>query len=137
MTRTTLTIDQTEEPDGTHQIQAKGVRNGRTFFLESFDARNDKPLNISLIDKMKVESRNPFESATATSLRKLLSDVNISKKTDGRYICERETELRFSFLGMITIRQFEELANITIDYSKFKTLYEFQRYFSGLMKSND
>lgn len=134
MTRTTLTIDQTEEPDGTHQIRVTGVRNGYMFFLESFDARNDKPLNISLIDKMKVESRNPFESATTTSLRKLLSDVNISKKTDGRYICEREADIRFSFLGMNVIRRFEELANIKIDYSKFKTLYEFQRYFGGLMK---
>lgn len=132
--RTTITIEQVEESDNTRRITVSGNKNGYSFFYESFEARNDKPLDISIIDSQKVESHNPFDSASRKSLQKLLADINTSRKTDGRYVGTKETDIKFPILGMNVIRNFEKLANVEFDYSKLRTAEEFQRYFRGMMK---
>lgn len=132
--RTTITIEQVEESDDTRRITVSGNKNGYSFFYESFEARNDKPLDISTIDSQKVENHNPFNSASRKSLQKLLADINTSQKTDGRYIGTKEADIKFPILGMNVIRNFEKLANVEFDYSKFRTTEEFQRYFRGMMK---
>ena len=43
--------------------------------------------------------------------------------------------MRFS-LDLPVIKAFERLVNANFDYSKFKTLREFQRYFKFLLKED-
>ena len=132
--RTTITIEQVEDSDGTRRITVSGNKNGYSFFYESFEATSDKPLDISTVDSQKVENHNPFDSASRKSLQKLLADINTSRKTDGRYIGTKETDIKFPILGMNVIRNFEKLANVKFDYDRFKTVEEFQCYFREMLK---
>lgn len=134
MHRTEITIEQIEEPDGTRQINVSGVRDGRIYFSESFDVSNDMPLNIHLFDEKRIENRHPVESLSMECLRKLGDDIQTSIKTNGNWINEEQANVKFPFMEMLCIRNFEKLANLKFDYSKFKTLREFQMYFSGLLK---
>lgn len=56
------------------------------------------------------------------------------KKKEGKLLSsDSQKELKFQIAGMNTIRQFERLASVKFEESKFSTLKEFQHYIRELM----
>jgi len=71
-------------------------------------------------------------------IRKLLSILIRSKKNEGKLLSlDSQKDLKFQIVGMNTIRQFEQLANVKFDESKFSTQREFQQYIRELMLTKD
>ena len=67
-------------------------------------------------------------------IRKLLSILIKSIKVDGVFsLNDKQRNVKFQLIGMNTIRQFERLANIRLDDSKFSTLNEFQSYMKSII----
>lgn len=135
MNRTIITIEQIEEDNGKRQFTISGERNGRTHFVETFDIANaNPPLSIHFFGKEEVESYDASKSASSISLSKILNDVNQGEKTYGRVVSIEEVNAKFPVSDLLTIRNFERIAVVQFDYSKFKTLAQFQSYFNNLLK---
>ena len=135
MNRTIISVEQIESDDGSIQINVSGKRNGVMCFVESYyiDAPTDSPLNIYLLEK-EVQTSKISESATMLILTSLLKNIRRSEKRDGRLIGTEEVNTKFPINELINIRAFERIANVQFDYSKFKTLYQFQEYFRNLLR---
>lgn len=136
MNRTIITIEQIEEDNGKRQFTISGERNGRTHFVETFEVRSsgNLPLGIHFFGKEEVESYDASKSASVVSLSKILNDINQGEKTYGRVVSIEEVNAKFPVSDLLTIRNFERIAGIRFDYSKFNTLAQFQSYFNSLLR---
>lgn len=128
----TVTIEQIPE-EGECRISVCGERNGRRCFSESFESKSE-PIGVHLVSKKELGNIDYSQSFSVTCLLKLLEDIIQSKKTHGGMYDENTENIKFSFIELKAIKQFERIAGIEFDYSKFQTLREFQNYFSRLVK---
>lgn len=134
MNRTIITIEQIEEDNGSRQLSICGKRNGRTHFVETFEVDTAPSLSVHFFGKEEIESYNASKSAASSSLSKILNDINQGEKTYGRIISLEEVNAKFPVTDLLTIRNFERIAGIRFEYSKFKTLAQFQSYFNSLLR---
>lgn len=136
MRRTQIIIEQVETDNGC-QMEIRGEQNCNPMFSELFDLEEkDDFINLFPIVNKEVESNKKRFSISI--IRKLLSILIRSKKNEGKLLSlDSQKDLKFQIVGMNTIRQFERLANVKFDESKFSTQREFQQYIRELMLTKD
>ena len=136
MRRTQIIIEQVETDNGC-QMEIRGEQNCNPLFSELFDLEEiDDFINLLPIVTKDIEGNKKRFSISV--IRKLLSILIRSKKKDGKLLSlDSQKDLKFQIVGMNTIRQFERLANVKFDESKFSTLREFQQYIRELMLTKD
>ena len=136
MRRTQIIIEQVET-DNVCQMEIRGEQNCNPLFSELFDLEEiDDVINLLPIITKDIEGNKKRFSISV--IRKLLSILIRSKKKDGKLLSlDSQKDLKFHIVGMNTIRQFERLANVKFDESKFSTQREFQQYIRELMLTKD
>lgn len=136
MRRTQIIIEQVETDNGC-QMEIRGEQNCNPLFSELFDLEDkDDFINLFPIVDKEVESNKKRFSIGI--IRKLLSILIRSKKKEGKLLSlDSQQNIKFQIVGMNTIRQFERLANVKFDESKFSTQREFQQYIRELMLTKD
>ena len=127
-----ITLEQVEE-EGITKINVEARRNDRYCFYESFTTE-EKPVDVHLFTDKEISEEQAYKSVSVEVLTRLLEEIIGGKKTFAKKPNEIEEAMRFS-LDLPVIKAFERIANVEFDYSKFKTLREFQRYFNGLMNN--
>ena len=136
MRRTLIIIGQVETDNGC-QMTISGEQNGNPLFSELFDLE-DKGDFINLFPIVTKEVESNKKRFSIGIIRKLLSILIRSKKNEGKLLSlDSQKDLKFQIVGMNTIRQFERLANVKFDESKFSTQREFQQYIRELMLTKD
>ena len=134
MKRTLITIEQMEYDDDRHEITISGEVDGYLKFFETFDTSKQQPIKIFEVTRKDIDSYKTNECATPKFLLRIFNLLMKSKKTDGRMIDENESNLKFPFSSQAVIRNFERLAKIKFDYSKFHSLKQFQDYLKNTFK---
>lgn len=126
-----ITLEQVEE-EGVTKINVEARRNDRYCFYESFTTE-EKPVDVHLFTDKEINEEQAYKSVSVEVLTRLLEEIIGGKKIYGKKPNEIEEAIRFS-LDLPVIKAFERIANANFDYSKFKTLREFQSYYRKLMK---
>lgn len=126
-----ITLEQVEEESVT-KINVEARRNDRYCFYESFTTE-EKPVDVHLFTDKEISEEQAYKSVSVEVLTRLLEEIIGGKKTFAKKPNEIEEAIRFS-LDLPVIKAFERLANVKFDYTKFKTLREFQSYYRRLMK---
>lgn len=126
-----ITLEQVEE-EGVTKINVEARRNDRYCFYESFTTE-EKPVDVHLFTNKEISEEQAYKSVSVEVLTRLLEEIIGGKKTFAKKPNEIEEAIRFS-LDLPVIKAFERLVNANFDYSKFKTLREFQSYYRRLMK---
>jgi hypothetical protein len=118
-------------------MEIRGEQNCNPLFSELFDLEEiDDFINLLPIVTKDIEGNKKRFSISV--IRKLLSILIRSKKNEGKLLSlDSQKDLKFQIVGMNTIRQFERLANVKFDESKFSTQREFQQYIRELMLTKD
>lgn len=127
-----ITLEQIDE-EGVTKTNVEARRNDRYCFYESFTTE-EKPVDVHLFTDKEISEEQAYKSVSVEVLTRLLEEIIGGKKTFAKKPNEIEEAMRFS-LDLPVIKAFERIANVEFDYSKFKTLREFQRYFNGLMNN--
>lgn len=125
-------VEQIDEENLT-KISVRARRNGGCCFIEDFTTI-ENPVNVHLFREKEISEEQAYKSVSATVLTELLERIIGGKKTYSKVPNEIEEDIKFGLTDLQTIKNFERIANIRFDYSKFKTLREFQKYFGELMK---
>ena len=125
-----ITLEQVEE-EGITKINVEARRNDRYCFYESFTTE-EKPVDVHLFTDKEISEEQAYKSVSVEVLTRLLEEIIGGKKIYGKKPNEIEEAIRFS-LDLPVIKAFERLANVKFDYTKFKTLREFQVYYRNLM----
>ena len=125
-----ITLEQVEE-EGITKINVEARRNDRYCFCESFTTE-EKPVDVHLFTDKEISEEQAYKSVSVEVLTRLLEEIIGGKKTFAKKPNEIEEAIRFS-LDLPVIKAFERLVNANFDYSKFKTLREFQVYYRNLM----
>lgn len=125
-----ITLGQVEE-EGITKINVEARRNDRYCFYESFTTE-EKPVDVHLFTDKEISEEQAYKSVSVEVLTRLLEEIIGGKKIYGKKPNEIEEAIRFS-LDLPVIKAFERLANVKFDYTKFKTLREFQVYYRNLM----
>lgn len=128
-----ITLEQVEE-EGVTKINVEARRNDRYCFYESFTT-TEKPVDVHLFTDKEISVEQAYKSVSVEVLTRLLEEIIGGKRTFAKKPNEIEEAIRFS-LDLPVIKAFERLVNANFDYSKFKTLKEFQRYFKSLLKED-
>lgn len=128
-----ITLEQVEE-EGITKINVEARRNDRYCFYESFTTE-EKPVDVHLFTDKEISEEQAYKSVSVEVLTRLLEEIIGGKKTFAKKPNEIEEAIRFS-LDLLTIKKFERLSNVKFDYSKFKTLREFQVYYRKLLLKN-
>lgn len=133
MHRTVIIIEQIVNNDESCQMTISGEQDGHNIFSEKLKLESkDDYLNLLPIVNSEIESNTKRFSISI--IRKLLSILIKSIKVDGVFsLNDKQRNVKFQLIGMNTIRQFERLANIRLDDSKFSTLNEFQSYMKSII----
>lgn len=126
-----ITLEQIDE-EGVTKINVEARRNDRYCFYESFTTE-EKPVDVHLFTDKEINEEQAYKSVSVEVLTRLLEEIIGGKKTFAKKPNEIEEAIRFS-LDLPVIKAFERLVNANFDYSKFKTLREFQSYYRRLMK---
>lgn len=126
-----ITLEQVEE-EGITKINVEARRNDRYCFYESFTTEK-KPVDVHLFTDKEINEEQAYKSVSVEVLTRLLEEIIGGKKTFAKKPNEIEEAIRFN-LDLPVIKAFERLVNANFDYSKFKTLREFQSYYRRLMK---
>lgn len=124
-----ITLEQVEE-EGITKINVEARRNDRYCFYESFTTE-EKPVDVHLFTDKEISEEQAYKSVSVEVLTRLLEEIIGGKKTFAKKPNEIEEAMRFS-LDLPVIKAFERLVNANFDYSKFKTLIEFQSYYRKL-----
>lgn len=125
-----ITLEQIDE-EGVTKINVEARRNDRYCFYESFTTE-EKPVDVHLFTNKEISEEQAYKSVSVEVLTQLLEEIIGGKKIFAKKPNEIEEAIRFS-LDLPIIKAFERIANIEFDYSKFKTLREFQVYYRNLM----
>lgn len=125
-----ITLEQVEE-EGITKINVEARRNDRYCFYESFTTE-EKPVDVHLFTDKEISEEQAYKSVSVEVLTRLLEEIIGGKKIYSKKPNEIEEAIRFS-LDLPVIKAFERLANVKFDYTKFKTLREFQVYYRNLM----
>lgn len=88
-------------------------------------------MDVHLFTDKEINEEQAYKSVSVEVLTRLLEEIIGGKKTFAKKPNEIEEAIRFS-IDLLTIKKFERLANVKFDYSKFKTLREFQSYYRKL-----
>lgn len=128
-----ITVEQIDEDNQT-KINVEARRNDRYCFMEDFTT-TEKPIGVHLFTEKEISEEQAYKSVSATILTELLERIIGGEKTHSKAPNAIEEEFKFGLTDLITIKKFERIANVRFDYSKFKTLGEFQRYFNRLINS--
>lgn len=128
-----ITLEQVEE-EGITKINVEARRDDRYCFYESFTTE-EKPVDVHLYTDKEISEEQAYKSVSVEVLTQLLEEIIGGKKTFAKKPNEIEEAMRYG-LDLLTIKKFERLVNAKFDYSKFKTLREFQRYFKFLLKED-
>ena len=121
-----ITLEQVEE-EGVTKINVEARRNDRYCFYESFTTE-EKPVDVHLFTNKEISEEQAYKSVSVEVLTQLLEEIIGGKKIFAKKPNEIEEAIRFS-LDLPIIKAFERLVNANFDYSKFKTLREFQSYY--------
>ena len=124
-----ITLEQVEE-EGVTKINVEARRNDRYCFYESFTTE-EKPVDVHLFTDKEISEEQAYKSVSVEVLTRLLEEIIGGKKIYSKKPNEIEEAIRFS-LDLPVIKAFECLVNTKFDYSKFKTLREFQVYYRKL-----
>ena len=124
-----ITLEQVEE-EGVTKINVEARRNDRYCFYESFTTE-EKPVDVHLFTDKEISEEQAYKSVSVEVLTRLLEEIIGGKKTFAKKPNEIEKAMRYG-LDLLTIKKFERLVNAKFDYSKFKTLREFQVYYRKL-----
>lgn len=124
-----ITLEQVEE-EGVTKINVEARRNDRYCFYESFTT-TEKPVDVHLFTDKEISEEQAYKSVSVEVLTRLLEEIIGGKKIYSKKPNEIEEAIRFS-LDLPVIKAFECLVNTKFDYSKFKTLREFQVYYRKL-----
>lgn len=124
-----ITLEQVEE-EGVTKINVEARRDDRYCFYESFTTE-EKPVDVHLFTDKEISEEQAYKSVSVEVLTRLLEEIIGGKKTFAKKPNEIEEAIRFS-LDLPVIKAFERLVNANFDYSKFKTLREFQSYYRKL-----
>lgn len=124
-----ITLEQIDD-EGVTKINVEARRNDRYCFYESFTTE-EKPMDVHLFTDKEINEEQAYKSVSVEVLTRLLEEIIGGKKTFAKKPNEIEEAIRFS-IDLLTIKKFERLANVKFDYSKFKTLREFQSYYRKL-----
>lgn len=124
-----ITLEQVEE-EGITKINVEARRNDRYCFYESFTTE-EKPVDVHLFTDKEISEEQAYKSVSVEVLTRLLEEIIGGKKTFAKKPNEIEEAIRFG-LDLPVIKAFERIANVEFDYSKFKTLIEFQSYYRKL-----
>lgn len=124
-----ITLEQVEE-EGVTKINVEARRNDRYCFYESFTTE-EKPVDVHLFTNKEISEEQAYKSVSVEVLTQLLEEIIGGKKIFAKKPNEIEEAIRFS-LDLPVIKAFERLVNANFDYSKFKTLREFQSYYRKL-----
>lgn len=124
-----ITLEQIDE-EGVTKINVEARRNDRYCFYESFTTE-EKPVDVHLFTDKEISEEQAYKSVSVEVLTRLLEEIIGGKKIYGKKPNEIEEAIRFS-LDLPVIKAFERLVNANFDYSKFKTLREFQSYYRKL-----
>lgn len=89
-------------------------------------------MDVHLFTDKEISEEQAYKSVSVEVLTQLLEEIIGGKKIFAKKPNEIEEAIRFS-LDLPIIKAFERIANIEFDYSKFKTLREFQVYYRNLM----
>lgn len=89
----------------------------------------DKPLDVHLIDKETISGEDACKSASTTILSNLLGIIQKADKDSSHIFTQKELDLKSEFIDLHRIEQFEEIAGIKFDHSKFHNRREFRAYF--------
>ena len=125
-----ITLEQIDD-EGVTKINVEARRNDRYCFYESFTTE-EKPVDVHLFTDKEISEEQAYKSVSVEVLTRLLEEIIGGKKIYGKKPNEIEEAIRFS-LDLPVIKAFERLANVKFDYTKFKTLREFQVYYRNLM----
>lgn len=126
-----ITLEQIDE-EGVTKINVEARRNDRYCFYESFTTE-EKPVDVHLFTDKEISEEQAYKSVSVEVLTRLLEEIIGGKKIYSKKPNEIEEAIRFG-LDLPVIKAFERIANVEFDYSKFKTLIEFQSYYRRLMK---
>lgn len=129
-----ITVEQIDEDNQT-KINVEAHRNDRYCFMEGFTT-TEKPVDVHLFTEKEISEEQTYKSVSATVLTELLERIINGEKTHSKAPNAIEEEFKFGLTDLLTIKKFERIANVRFDYSKFKTLGEFQRYFQLLLKED-
>lgn len=124
-----ITLEQVEE-EGITKINVEARRNDRYCFYESFTTE-EKPVDVHLFTDKEINEEQAYKSVSVEVLTRLLEEIIGGKKTFAKKPNEIEEAIKFG-LDLPVIKAFERLVNANFDYSKFKTLREFQSYYRKL-----
>lgn len=128
-----ITLEQIDE-EGITKINVEGIRDDRYCFYESFTTE-EKPVDVHLFTDKEISEEQAYKSVSVEVLTRLLEEIIGGEKTFAKKPNEIEEAVRFS-LDLLTIKKSERIANVKFDYSKFKTLREFQMYFREQLLSD-
>lgn len=128
-----ITVEQIDENNQT-KINVEARRNERYCFIEGFTT-TENPVGVHLFTEKEISEEQAYKSVSATILTELLERIISGEKTSSKAPNAIDEEFKFGLTDLLIIKNFERIANVRFDYSKFKTLGEFQRYFNGLMNN--
>lgn len=133
MRRTVIFIEQIVNNDESCQMTISGEQNGHYIFSEEFKLES-KDDYLNLLPIVNDDIGNNTKRFSVSIIRKLLSVLITSIKVSGVFsLNDKQRNVKFQLIGMNTIKQFERLANIRLDDSKFSTLNEFQSYMKSII----
>ena len=124
MKETRIIINSTENAE----IKITAEQNFNPLFSETF-LSVDKPLALHLIDKETISGEDACKSASTTILSNLLGIIQKADKDSSYIFTQKELDLKSEFIDLPRIEQFEEIAGVKFDHSKFHNRREFQSYF--------
>ena len=125
-----ITVEQIDEEGVKINVEAR--RNARCCFYESFTTR-EKPVDVHLFSDKEISEEQAYKSVSVEVLTRLLEGIVGGKKNFAKKPDDIRDALKFG-LDLVTIKKFERIANVSFDYSKFKTLHEFQVYYRKFVK---
>ena len=136
MKETRIIIHCSDIDEVTKKLKILAEQNFNPLFSETF-LSVDKPLALHLIDKETISGEDACKSASAAILSNLLGIIQKADKDSSHIFTQKELDLKSEFIDLHRIEQFEEIAGIKFDHSKFHNRREFRAYFKKwLMERN-
>lgn len=136
MKETRIIIHCSDIDEVTKKLKILAEQNFNPLFSETF-LSVDKPLALHLINKETISGEDACKSASAAILSNLLGIVLKANKDSSHIFTQKELDLKSEFIDLPRIEQFEEIAGVKFDHSKFHNRREFRAYFKKwLMERN-
>lgn len=118
MKETQIIIRYSDIDEVTKKIKILAEQNFNPLFSETF-LSVDKPLALHLIDKETISGEDACKSASTAILSNLLEIIQKAHKDSSHIFTQKELDLKSEFIDLPRIEQFEEIAGIKFDHSKF------------------